>query len=147
MNSSPLGENRRKVIHILLLLSMLLCNSIQLLNGKEYVAKIDQTVKNRVISLLQEKNISVRFPFETISISSNDKGESVLSAKSKSALESLKNFLIIDSKSETDILKLNIPGLIIHGPSPISVMIEFRIRLSLMSKDMAQVSPASSARK
>jgi subtilisin family serine protease len=116
MNSSPLGENRRKVIHILLLLSILLCNSIQTLNGKEYVAKIDQTVKDRVISLLQEKKISVRFPFETISISSNDKGESVLSAKSKSALESLKNFLIIDSKSETDILKLNIPGLIIHGP-------------------------------
>ena len=116
MNSTPLSENRRKVIHIVLLLSMFLCNSIQTLNGREYVAKIDQTVKNRVISLLQEKKISIRFPFETISISSNDKGESVLSAKSKSALESLKNFLIIDSESEIDILKLNIPGLIIHGP-------------------------------
>ena len=116
MNSTPLSENRRKVIHIVLLLSMFLCNSIQTLNGREYVAKIDQTVKNRVISLLQEKKISIRFPFETISISSNDKRESVLSAKSKSALESLKNFLIIDSESEIDILKLNIPGLIIHGP-------------------------------
>ena len=116
MNSTPLSENRRKVIHIVLLLSMFLCNSIQTLNGREYVAKIDQNVKNRVISLLQEKKISIRFPFETISISSNDKGESVLSAKSKSALESLKNFLIIDSESEIDILKLNIPGLILHGP-------------------------------
>jgi subtilisin family serine protease len=116
MNSSPLGENRRKVIHILLVMSILVCYYTLPLNCKEYVAKIDQGVKDRVISLLQEKKIAVRFPFESISISSNDKGEKVLNTKSKSALESLKHFLIIDSESELDILKLNIPGLIVYGP-------------------------------
>ena len=141
MNSSPLGENRRKVIHILIVMSILLCYYTLPLNGKEYVAKIDQGVKDRVISLLQEKKITVRFPFESISISSNDKGEKVLSAKSKSALESLKHFLIIDSENELEKKVLNAKHFGVLQDRKRVIIIGWKKKLKLRYPNFEEIEP------
>ncbi|MFM8455839.1 MAG: S8 family serine peptidase, partial [Ignavibacteria bacterium] len=121
----------------MLLWCIALCTFTLSLIGKEYVAEIDQNLKNSVISSLQEKKINFHFPFESISLSSNSKTERVFSRNSQSALESLKKFLIIDSKSERDILTLHIPGLIVHGPMISYALDEQSPNDSLWSKQWA----------
>jgi len=82
----------------------------------EFVASIDQSSKTRIISMLQEKGLQLRFPFESLQLPNSEKNDQVLSGKSKQALQYVKNFLIISSQDDNDIYSLNIVGLKIHGP-------------------------------
>ncbi|MFM8839872.1 MAG: S8 family serine peptidase [bacterium] len=111
--------------------------SMQYASGNEFVASIQKDAKAQILPLLQNKALSIRFPFEGISGRYSGKSEQTLSSSSKIALERLDEFLIISAEEDIDILSLRIDGLTIHGPIRTFTLDEQAPNDSLWSKQWA----------
>ncbi|MGA1307033.1 MAG: S8 family serine peptidase, partial [Candidatus Kapaibacteriota bacterium] len=114
----------------------LLCNTIESHAG-EYVGQIANADKLVIIEQLSSKSISYRFPFQNINIAAIQHYNARISGSASEALNSLKNFLIIDSEDEAIVYGLNIEGLIIHGPLKSYTIDQITPNDSLWSKQWA----------